>query len=52
MSLLNYAPGESSGQNESSISDLGLAETLEVPNTALEGNSLNFLMVWQTAPTG
>jgi hypothetical protein len=29
----------------SSISRLGLAETLEVPNTISEGNSLRFLMV-------
>jgi hypothetical protein len=29
----------------SSISTLGLAETLEVPNTISEGNSLNFPMV-------
>jgi hypothetical protein len=27
------------------FSGLGLAETLEVPNTISEGNSLNFLMV-------
>jgi hypothetical protein len=32
-------------QNGSSISSLGLAKTLGVPNTALEGNSLSFLMV-------
>jgi hypothetical protein len=36
----------------SSISILGLAKTLEVPNTVLEGNSLKFLMVQQTAPDG
>jgi hypothetical protein len=38
--------------NGSSISRLGLAETLEVPNIILEGNSLSFLMVHLTAPTG
>jgi hypothetical protein len=32
-------------RNGSSISKLGLAETLEVPNTVLKVNSLNFLMV-------
>jgi hypothetical protein len=32
-------------RNGSSISRLGLAETLEVPNTVSKGNSLNFLMV-------
>ncbi len=32
-------------QNGSSISRLGLAETLEVPNTISEGNSLNFPVV-------
>jgi hypothetical protein len=32
-------------RNESSISSLGLVETLEVPNTISEGNSLNFLIV-------
>jgi hypothetical protein len=32
-------------RNGSSISRLGLAETLEVPNTISEGNSLNFPMV-------
>jgi hypothetical protein len=32
-------------RNGSSISRLGLAETPEVPNTILEGNSLNFPMV-------
>jgi hypothetical protein len=32
-------------RNRSSISRLGLAETPEVPNTILEGNSLNFPMV-------
>jgi hypothetical protein len=31
--------------NGSSISRLRLAETLEVLNTILEGNSLNFLML-------
>jgi hypothetical protein len=31
--------------NESSISRLGLAETPEVPNTILEGNSHNFPLV-------
>jgi hypothetical protein len=31
--------------NGSSISRLGLAETSEVPNTILEGNSLSFPMV-------
>jgi hypothetical protein len=31
--------------NGSSISRLGLAETLEVPNTVSKGNSLNFPMV-------
>jgi hypothetical protein len=31
--------------NTSSISSLGLAETLEVPNTISEDNSLRFLMV-------
>jgi hypothetical protein len=31
--------------NGSSISRLGLAKTLEVPNTISEGNSLNFPMV-------
>jgi hypothetical protein len=38
--------------NESSISSLGLAETPEVPNTISEDNSISFLMVHQTAPTG
>jgi hypothetical protein len=33
-------------QNRSSISSLELAETLEVPNTVLDENSLNFLMVY------
>jgi hypothetical protein len=33
-------------QNGSSISSLGLAETLEVPNTVLDENSLNFPMVY------
>ncbi len=32
-------------RNGSSISRLRLAKTLEVPNTVLEGSSLNFLMV-------
>jgi hypothetical protein len=32
-------------RNRSSISRLGLAETPEVLNTILEGNSLSFLMV-------
>jgi hypothetical protein len=32
-------------RNRSSISRLRLAETLEVPNTVSEGNSLSFLMV-------
>jgi hypothetical protein len=32
-------------RNGSSISTLGLVETLEVPNTVSEGNSLNFPMV-------
>jgi hypothetical protein len=32
-------------QNGFSISSLGLAETLEVPNTVLKGNSLSFPMV-------
>jgi hypothetical protein len=36
----------------SSISSLGLTETLEVPNTISEDNSLRFLMVHQTATTG
>jgi hypothetical protein len=31
--------------NESSISELGLAETPEVRNTVSKGNSLSFLMV-------
>jgi hypothetical protein len=39
------APGQISGQNGSSISRLGLAETAEVPNTILEDKSLSFLMV-------
>jgi hypothetical protein len=38
--------------NGSSISILGLAEILEVPNIISEGNSLSFLMVHLTAPTG
>jgi hypothetical protein len=38
--------------NGSSISSLGLAETLEVPNTVLEDNALSFLMVHYTAPNG
>jgi hypothetical protein len=37
-------------RNESSISRLGLAETLEVPNTILEGNSLSFSMVHYHTP--
>jgi hypothetical protein len=32
-------------QNRFSISSLGLAETLEVPNTISKGNSIRFLMV-------
>jgi hypothetical protein len=36
----------------SSISSLGLAETLEVLNTVSEDSSLSFPMVYQTAPTG
>jgi hypothetical protein len=32
-------------QNGFSISSLGLAKTLEVPNTILKGNSLSFPMV-------
>jgi hypothetical protein len=32
-------------QNGPSISSLGLAETLEVPNTVLIDNSLSFLML-------
>jgi hypothetical protein len=32
-------------RNRSSISSLGFVETLEVPNTVSEGNSLNFPMV-------
>jgi hypothetical protein len=32
-------------QNGSSISSLGLAKTLDVPNTVSEGNSVKFLMV-------
>jgi hypothetical protein len=38
--------------NGSSISSLGLAKTLEVPNTVSEGNSLSFPMVHYTAPNG
>jgi hypothetical protein len=34
----------------SSIFHLGLAKTLDVPNTILDNNSLKFLMVHQTAP--
>jgi hypothetical protein len=36
--------------NESSISRLGLAETLEVPNTISEGNYLSFPMVHYHTP--
>jgi hypothetical protein len=39
-------------QNGSSFSSLGLAETPEVLNTVLNGNSLSFPMVHSTAPTG
>jgi hypothetical protein len=35
-----------------SISSLGLAGTLEVPNTDLEDNTLSFPMVHYTAPNG
>jgi hypothetical protein len=37
-------------QNGSSLFHLEQAETLEVPNTISEDNSLSFLMVHQTAP--
>jgi hypothetical protein len=39
-------------QNGSSISHLGLAETLEVLNTISDDNSLSFLMVHRMAPNG
>ncbi len=39
-------------QNGSSHLGFGLAETLEILNTKLVGNSLSFLMVHQTAPNG
>jgi hypothetical protein len=39
-------------QNGSSIFHLGLAETLGVPNTISDDNSLSFPMVCQTAPNG
>jgi hypothetical protein len=39
-------------RNGSSISRLRMAETPEVPNTISEGNSLRFLMVHETVPTG
>jgi hypothetical protein len=39
-------------QNGSSISSLALAETLEVPNTISEDNSLSFPMVHQIASNG
>jgi hypothetical protein len=39
-------------QNGSSVPYIGLAKTLEVPNTKLVGSSLNFLVVHQTASNG
>jgi hypothetical protein len=39
-------------RNGFSVSNLGLVETLEVPNTISVDNSLSFPMVYLTAPTG
>jgi hypothetical protein len=39
-------------RNGSSLFHLGLAETLEVPNTIWDDNSLILPMVHQTAPNG
>jgi hypothetical protein len=36
----------------SSLFCLGLAKTLEVPNTVLDNNTLSFLAVYPTAPNG
>jgi hypothetical protein len=43
---------EEQRQNGSSHLGLGLAKTLEVPNTISIANSLSFLMVHNTAPNG
>jgi hypothetical protein len=40
-----FCSWEEQRQNGFSISSLGLAETLEVPNTVSKSNSLSFLMV-------
>jgi hypothetical protein len=40
-----FCPWTEQRQNGSSFSGLGLAETPDVPNTVLKGNSLIFLMV-------
>jgi hypothetical protein len=38
--------------NGTELLGIGLAETLEVPNTITVANSLSFPMVYNTAPNG